>query len=71
MTDEFWVYVKPFQSNSVFDQNRAYAALGFDLKPSLRLEGGYMNQAFLVRSGSRLEHNHTIVVSLFSSARLF
>ena len=40
--DEFWVYVKPFQSNSVFDQNRAYVALGFDLKPSLRLEVGYM-----------------------------
>jgi len=69
--DEFWVYVKPFQSNSVFDQNRAYVALGFDLKSSLRLEVGYMNQVLLVRSGSRLEYNHTIVVSLFSTARLF
>ena len=69
--DEFWVYVKPFQSNSFFDQNRAYAAVGFDLKPSMRLELGYMNQALLVRSGSRLEHNHTIMVSLFSSAGLF
>ena len=69
--DEFWVYVKPFQSNSVFDQNRAYVALGFDLKPTLRLEVGYMIQTFLVRSGSRLEYNHTIVVSLFSNARLF
>ena len=69
--DEFWVYVKPFQSNSVFDQNRAYAALGFDLKPTLRLEVGYMLQTILVRSGSRMEYNHTIVVSLFSNARLF
>jgi hypothetical protein len=69
--DEFSVYVKPFQSNSVFDQNRAYVAMGFDLKPSLRLEVGYMHQALLVRSGSRLEHNHTIVFSLFSTARLF
>jgi hypothetical protein len=69
--DEFWVYVKPYQSKSVFDQNRAYVALGFDLKPSLRLEVGYMNQVILVRSGSRLEHNHTIMVSLFSNARLF
>jgi signal transduction histidine kinase len=65
------VYVKPYQSKSVFDQNRAYVALGFDLKPSLRLEVGYMNQVILVRSGSRLEHNHTIMVSLFSNARLF
>jgi len=69
--DEFWVYVKPFQSNSVFDQNRAYAALGFDLKPTMRLEAGYMLQTILVRSGSRMEYNHTIVVSLFNNARLF
>jgi len=69
--DEFWVYVKPYQSNSLFDQNRAYVALGFDLKPTLRLEVGYMNQTLLVRSGSRLEYNHTIVVSLFSTAPFF
>ena len=30
-----------------------------------------MNQVILVRSGSRLEYNHTIMVSLFSNARLF
>jgi hypothetical protein len=69
--DEFWVYVKPYQSNSVFDQNRAYLALGFDLKPSLRLETGYMNQALLTRSGGRLELNHTLVISLFGTAGLF
>jgi len=69
--DEFWVYVKPYQSNSIFDQNRAYAALGFDLKPTLRLEVGYMNQLLLTRSGNRLESNHTIVLSLFSNAGLF
>jgi hypothetical protein len=69
--DEFWVYVKPYQSNSWFDQNRAYAALGFDLRPTMRLEAGYMNQTLLARNGSRLEWNHTIVVSLFSTAPLF
>lgn len=69
--DEFWVYVRPYRSNSWFDQNRAYAAVGFDLKPSLRFEAGYMNQAILVRSGSRLELNHTIVLSLFSTAPFF
>ena len=63
--------MKPYQSKSVFDQNRAYVALGFDLKPSLRLEVGYMNQLILVRSGNRMEYNHTIMVSLFSNARLF
>jgi Protein of unknown function (DUF2490) len=69
--DEFWVYVKPFQSNSAFDQNRAYVALGFDLKPSLRLETGYMNQTLLTRSGGRLESNHTLVISLYSNAGFF
>ncbi len=69
--DEFWLYVKPYQSNSWFDQNRAYAALGFELRPSLRFEAGYLNQAILVRSGNRLELNHTIVLSLFSTAPLF
>jgi hypothetical protein len=69
--DELWFYVKPFRSNSIFDQNRAYAAVGYEWKPSLRLEVGYMNQALLARSGSRLESNHTIMVSLFASGKLF
>jgi hypothetical protein len=66
--DEFWVYVKPYVSNSWFDQNRAYAAIGFDLSRTLRLETGYLNQALLARNGSRLELNHTIMVSFFSTA---
>jgi hypothetical protein len=69
--DEFWVYVKPYVSNSWFDQNRAYAAIGFELSPTMRLETGYMNQTILVRSGSRLEFNHTFMLSLFSTASIF
>jgi hypothetical protein len=66
--DEFWVYVKPYQSNSWFDQNRAYAAFGLELTPNNRIETGYMQQTILVRNGSRLEFNHTIMVTLFSTA---
>jgi hypothetical protein len=69
--DEFWAYVKPYVSNSWFDQNRAYAAIGFELRPTMRLETGYMNQTILVRSGSRLEFNHTFMLSLFSTAPIF
>jgi hypothetical protein len=69
--DEFFVHVKPYQASSFFDQNRAYAGLGFELKPTLRLEIAYMNQLLLVQSGRRLESNHTIVLSLFSTASLF
>jgi hypothetical protein len=69
--DEFWFYVKPYQSNSAFDQNRAYAGIGFEVKPTFRVEVGYLNQLLLVRSGSRLESNHTIMLSLFSTGGLF
>jgi hypothetical protein len=69
--DEFWVYVKPYRSNSWFDQNRAYAAAGFELTPSLRLETGYMQQTILSRDGRKLDLNHTLMVSLFSTAPLF
>jgi hypothetical protein len=68
--NEFWVFVKPYVSNSAFDQNRAYAALGFNLRPTWRLEVGYMNQALLHRSGSVLESNHTLMLSLYSTARI-
>lgn len=68
--NELWFYVKPYQSKSAFDQNRAYAAIGCQLNPSLRLELGYMNQSLLIRSGVRLETNHTITVSLFGTGNL-
>lgn len=68
--DEFWTYVPPYVSNSAFDQNRAYGALGINLKPGWRLETGYMNQTLLQRSGATLESNHTFMLSLFSNAKL-
>jgi len=69
--DEFWIYVKPYVARSVFDQNRAYGAVGFPLSPTLRIELGYMNQALLRRPGSVLESNHTLMFSIFSVAPLF
>lgn len=64
--DEFWVYVKPYVSNSAFDQNRAYAAIGYKPHKNLSVEVGYMNQAVLQRSGRVLESNHTFMLSLIS-----
>ena len=69
--DEIWFYVKPYVSNSAFDQNRAYAGVGFKMKPHWRVEAAYMNQTLLHRSGARLEQNHTMMVSLFSDAPFF
>jgi hypothetical protein len=66
--DEFWVYVKPFVSNSTFDQNRAYTAIGWNLGEGWSVETGYMHQALLRRSGLVLESNHTIRITLVSGA---
>ena len=66
--DEVFVYVKPYQASSLFDQNRAYAGLGLNLKPGWRFETAYMNQALLVRSGRVLEVNNILVFSVFSTA---
>ena len=64
--DEFWVYVKPYVSSSAFDQNRAYVALGHQFNDRWRFEAGYMNQAILQRSGSVLESNHTLMLSILT-----
>ncbi|MCW5964323.1 MAG: DUF2490 domain-containing protein [Bryobacterales bacterium] len=66
--NEIWFYVKPYVSNSTFDQNRAYGALGWQLDDHWRLETGYMHQAILQRSGTVLESNHTLMISLISNA---
>jgi Protein of unknown function (DUF2490) len=66
--DEIFVWVPPYQASSLFDQNRAYAGLGFNIKPGWRFESAYMNQALLLRSGRALELNHILVFSVFSSA---
>lgn len=66
--DEIWFYVKPYQASSLFDQNRAYAALGLNMRPGWRFETAYMNQALLQRSGQVLELNHILMFSVFSTA---
>lgn len=66
--NEVWFYVKPYVSNSAFDQNRAYGALGWQLNKDWRVESGYMNQAILQRNGAVLESNHTLMLSVISTA---
>ena len=66
--DEVWFYVKPYQASSLFDQNRAYAALGFNIRPAWRFETAYMNQALLQRSGRVLELNHILMFAVLSNA---
>lgn len=68
--DEVWFYVAPYQAGSAFDQNRAYVALGFSVKPDWRIETGYLNQTLLERTGRVLEVNHMVVISVYSTAGL-
>jgi hypothetical protein len=66
--DEIWFHVRPYQASSVFNQNRAYAAFGLNMRPGWRFETGYMNQALLQRSGQVLELNHILTFSVLSTA---
>lgn len=54
---------------NVFDQNRAYAAIAYNLPRSSRLEVGYMNQMLQQRNGRIFESNHTLQVAVFSTMR--
>ena len=68
--DEVWFYVAPYQSQSAFDQNRAYAGVGFSLRMTVRMEMAYMNQLIKRRSGNVWDSNHTLAISLFSTTPL-
>lgn len=51
---------------NVFDQNRAYIALGRNMGRETRFEIGFMEQTLQQRSGQVFEHNHTLQVSITS-----
>jgi hypothetical protein len=51
---------------NVFDQNRAYIALGRDLGHATRGEIGFVEQTLQRRGGLIFEHNHTLQISLTS-----
>ena len=67
--DELLLFVKPYVASSIYDQNRAYAAFGVSFNRDWRFEAGYLNQALLQRSGAVLESNHTLMLSIISTAR--
>jgi len=66
--DEVFLHFAPNSGASVFDQNRAYAALGRKLSRTEKIEVGYMNQTLIQRNGRVQEYNHTLQVSFFSVA---
>lgn len=64
---------------NLFDQNRLYAALGYVISPTIKLEVGYLYQVVQQRPldfngtipRNRIEQNHTIQVGVFSNFRFY
>lgn len=65
--DELLVSFGEHVGYNIFDQNRAYLALGYKIPKVGRLEVGYMNQLLLKGDGIKYENNHTIQVGLSST----
>lgn len=55
---------------NVFDQNRAYVALGRDIGHETKFEVGFMEQTLQRRGGLIFEHNHTLQVAIYSKLPL-
>ncbi|MCS7024328.1 MAG: DUF2490 domain-containing protein [Bryobacteraceae bacterium] len=68
--DEWMVNFGRNVASNVFDQNRAYVALAYQLPRSSRLELGYMHQLIQQRNGKVFENNHTFVVGIHSTFSL-
>lgn len=56
---------------NLFDQNRAYVALGYRFPKIGRLELGYLNQILVKSDGLHIEENHTLQLGLSSSIDFF
>jgi hypothetical protein len=62
--DEVFVSFGKNVTRNVFDQNRAYAAFGYQFTKPLSLELGYLYQIVAQGNGVVFEHNHTLQVGL-------
>ena len=65
--DEFFINFGEHVGINIFDQNRAYLALGYKIPKIGRLEIGYLNQLILKSDGIKEEFNHTFQVGLSST----
>jgi len=69
--DELFVAFGRNVTGNVFDQNRAFAGVGYRWGDAFRMETGYMNQYVLRPSGREAERNHTLMLAFASDAPLF
>lgn len=69
--DEVFISFGENVKMNVFDQNRAYVALGYRIPKVGRLEFGYLNQLVLKSNGTQVESNHTLQLGLISNIPFF
>jgi hypothetical protein len=65
--DEAFVNFGENVQMNIFDQNRAYAAIGYKFPKWGKLEIGYMNQLVVKSDGLKIENNHTLQVGFYST----
>ncbi len=65
--DEAFVNFGENVQANIFDQNRAYVAIGYKFPKWGKLEIGYMNQLLVRSDGLRIENNHTLQVGFSST----
>ncbi len=56
---------------NIFDQNRAYAAIGYKIPKLGKLEIGYLQHLLIKGDGVRVENNHTLQIGLSSNLDFF
>ncbi|MEJ8801545.1 DUF2490 domain-containing protein [Pontibacter sp. H249] len=62
--DEIFVGFGNNIQRNIFDQNRAYLALGYKINDAASVEVGYLNHIVQKANGVVFEHNHTLQVGL-------
>lgn len=65
--DELFINFGHRVEGNIFDQNRAYAAIGYVMPGVGRIEAGFMEQTLLKPDGRRIENNHTLQLTLIST----
>lgn len=69
--DEMFVNFGKNIGKNMFDQNRAYAALGYKLPIYGKIELGYMKQTILKSDGVKVENNRTLQLGFYSTLNFF
>lgn len=63
--DEIFLgFGKNLSKKNILDQNRAYAAIGYQFRPGVNTQLGYLYHQVFKADGIRRENNHTLQVAL-------